>query len=313
MLVEQELSHQASRKDTVLTIGVFDGVHLGHRHLLDEVKRQAQSLGCLSAVVTFRQHPEKLISPGKELPYLTSLDERIKRLKKEGIDSVVVLSFNNELAEIEARHFISLLKKYLHIVALVVGPDFALGKNRKGEPNYLRELGKEMDFTVSIVLPKIINGEIVSSTAIRKALAQGDMKHVFTLAGQYFTLGGPVVTGAGRGGGILGYPTANLDVDSEQALPPNGVYATLSHIDNRTYQSLTNIGVRPTFDNGNRTIEVFILDYAGNLYGKELKVDFIERLRAEKKFDKAEELQKQIAEDIRIGKIILSKANNIGQ
>jgi riboflavin kinase/FMN adenylyltransferase len=312
MLVEQELSRQASDTDTVITIGVFDGVHLGHRHLLDEVKRQANSLSCHSAVITFRQHPEKLISPGKELPYLTSLDERINRLKKEGIDSVVVLSFNHEIAEIEAHYFISLLKKYLHMVALVVGPDFALGKNRKGEPNYLRELGKEMGFTVSVVLPKIINGEIVSSTAIRKALAQGDMEHVFVLAGKYFTLSGPVVTGVGRGRG-LGYPTANLNVDDEQALPPDGVYATLAQIDNKLYQSLTSIGVRPTFDNGNRTIEVFILDYAGNLYGKELKVDFVERLRPEKKFDKAEDLQKQIAEDIRIGKTILSRVNIIGQ
>jgi riboflavin kinase/FMN adenylyltransferase len=312
MLVEQELSRQSSEKNTVLTIGVFDGVHIGHRHLLDEVKKQAKSLGCLSAVITFRQHPEKLISPGKELPYLTSLDERINRLKKEGIDSVIILSFNHELADIEARQFVSLLKDYLHMVALVVGPDFALGKDRKGDLKYLRKLGEEMGFTVSIVLPKLIHGEIVSSTAIRKALAEGNMKRVYALSGQYFTLSGSVVTGAHRGSGILGYPTANLDVDTEQALPPNGVYATLAHIDKKTYLSLSNIGVRPTFDNGNRTIEVFVLDYTGNLYGKELKVDFVERLRPEKKFDKVEELQKQIAEDIKIGTAILTGISNIG-
>lgn len=306
MLVERELSRQASEKDTVLTIGVFDGVHLGHKHLLAEVKEQARNLNCLSGVVTFRQHPDKLISPGKELPYLTSFDERINRLKQEGIDTVVVLSFNRELAEIEARQFVSLLKKYLKMRAMVIGPDFALGKNRKGEPNYLRELGKEMGFTVTVVPPKTTNGEIISSTAIRKALAEGDMEHVYVLAGQYFSLSGPVVSGVGRGR-ELSYPTANLNVDARQALPPYGVYATLAYIDNRAHQSLTSIGVRPTFDNGDRTIEVFILDYKGNLYGKELKVEFVERLRPEKKFATAEELKRQIAEDIKIGKTILSK------
>jgi len=304
MLLEQELAAQASEKDTVLTIGVFDGVHIGHRHLLDKVKEQAGKLNALSGVITFRQHPEELISPEKELPYLTSLNERISRLKKAGIDIVVALSFNREIAEIDARDFIVLLKKYLRVRAFVIGPDFACGRNRTGDADYLRTLGKTMDFSVTVVPPESIKGEIISSTSIRQALANGDMKRVCTLGGHYFSISGPVVSGVGRGRG-LGFPTANLDVDAKQALPPDGVYATLAYIDNRTYPALSNIGVRPTFDNGQRSIEVFLLDYQGNLYGKEMKIELVERLRPERKFTTPDELIKQINADIKRGREIL--------
>jgi len=309
MLLEQELAVQASDKDTVITIGVFDGVHTGHKHLLDKVMEQAKTLNALSGVITFRQHPEELISPEKELPYLTSLDERISRLKKVGIDLVIVISFNREISEIDARDFIVLLKKYLKVRAFVVGPDFACGKNRAGDAEFLRTLGKEMDFTVSVVPPKTVKGEIISSTLIRQALAAGNMKRVRTLAGHYFSLAGPVVTGFGRGRG-LGFPTANLDVDKKQALPPDGVYATVAYIDNQAYPALSNIGVRPTFDNGQRSIEVFLLDYQGNLYGKEMKIELIERLRPERKFASPDDLKQQISEDIRRGREILEGIGN---
>jgi riboflavin kinase / FMN adenylyltransferase len=304
MSLEEELSTQSSDKDTVITIGVFDGVHLGHKELLAEVKNQAEKLACLSGVITFRQHPDELVHSGKILPHLTSLGERITRLKAEGIDKVIIISFDRSMMEIEARDFVVLLKKYLKIKAIVIGPDFALGKNRRGDVKYLSELGKEFGFTVTQLKPKLINGEIISSTAIRRALAEGDMKHVFQLAGQYFSLAGPVVAGFGRGKG-LGFPTANMDVEPKQALPPDGVYATRAYVDGQTFQSLTSIGLRPTFGKGNRSIEVYILDYQGDLYGKNLKVEFIERLRPEKKFTSPEELSKQIEEDVARGREIL--------
>ena len=306
MHLEDELAAQATAQDTVLTIGVFDGVHLGHKELLQEVKRQAAALQCLSGVVTFRQHPEELVHSGKVLPHLTSLEERIKSLKAEGIDRVVVLSFSLDMVAIEARDFVALLCKYLRMKALVMGPDFALGKNRRGDAAYLAAVGRELGFTVTSLPPKIISCEIVSSTAIRRALAAGDMQRVYQLAGQYFTFGGPVVTGFGRGK-ELGFPTANLDVEPKQALPPDGVYATLAYIDNTFYHSLTSIGVRPTFAAGNRTIEVYILDYKDNLYGKNLKVAFVARLRPERKFTSPGALQEQIAADITRGRAILSK------
>jgi len=305
MLLEQELASQSIDSDTALTIGVFDGVHLGHKHLLDVVKNQAKRAGILSTVVTFRQHPEHFISPQKELPYLTSLEERVRRLKSAGIDKVVIISFSHEMAEIEASVFIQLLIKYLKLKILVIGPDFACGRDRKGDKTYLQQLGKEMNFEVITVPPKIKDGEVISSTAIRRALAAGDMKRVKDLSSHYFSIGGPVVSGFGRGKG-LGFPTANLDVDHLQALPPNGVYATLAYIDDKVYQALTNIGVRPTFDNGNRSVEVFLLDYEGNLYGKEMKIELVERLREEKKFASVEELVQQITHDIEQGKEILN-------
>jgi len=188
---------------------------------------------------------------------------------------------------------------------LVIGPDFALGRNREGNTDALRALGQEMNFGVTVVLPVMINGEVVSSTAIRKALADGDMKKARNLTGRPFSLHGHVVTGAGRGV-ELGFPTANLDIDPEQAIPANGVYATWACIDGRAYQSMTNIGKRPTFGGKECTVEVYVLDYHSDLYGRELRVDIMERVRGEKQFNTAEELKKQIAEDVKQGRAILN-------
>ncbi len=304
MSVEEELALFSPERDTLLTIGVFDGVHLGHQCLISELLKQAARRHLLAGVVTFRQHPEDMLSSGRKLPFLTDIKTRIKLLKDEGINLIVPLSFTTRLAELNAREFIALLQKHLKMRGLVVGADFALGKHRAGDTDALRKLGKEMDFSVTIVPPLEINGEVVSSTTIRKAMSEGDMKKVRELTGRYFSLYGKVVTGAGRGES-LGFPTANLDVNSGQALPPDGVYAGLAHVNGKVYQSMTNIGKNPTFGRAHRTIETFLLDYSGDLYGRELSVDFIARVRDEKKFKNADELKKQLAEDVRRGKTIL--------
>lgn len=305
MQVEEELARLSPSKDMLLTIGVFDGVHLGHKHLLSQLKVHARQEDWLSGVITFRQHPQAVLSPQTKLPCLTDLTQRVRLLKNEGIDAVITLSFTPELAQLGTRQFVKLLKKYLKVRGLVIGPDFALGHSREGDVNTLRTLGQEMDFSVTVVPPLVINSEVVSSTAIRNALADGDMKRVDNLIGRPFSLHGRVVTGVGRGV-ELGFPTANLDVDPQQALPPDGVYATWTYIDDSAYQSMTNIGRRPTFDGGERTVEVYLLDYHGDLYGQELKIDIIERLRNEERFDSADELQKQVAEDVKQGRAILN-------
>jgi riboflavin kinase/FMN adenylyltransferase len=304
MLVEEELAELSSEKDMLLTIGVFDGVHLGHRYLISQLKERARQQNLLSGVVTFRQHPLEVLSPQTELPYLTNLVEKVNLLKKEGVEAVITLSFTPELAQLSAGQFVSLLKKYLRMRGLVIGPDFALGRDREGNADALRKLGQEMDFSVTVIPPVKINGEIVSSTAIRNALANGDMKRVISLIGRSFSLQGRVTTGASRGL-KLGFPTANLEIDSKQTLPPEGVYATWAYVDGKAYQSVTNIGRRPTFGGNQRTVETYIIDYRGNLYGRELKIDIVERLRSEKRFDTVEELKKQIAEDVKRGKAIL--------
>jgi riboflavin kinase/FMN adenylyltransferase len=299
--MEEELAGLSPDKDMLLTIGVFDGVHLGHRYLISRLKELARQQELLSGVVTFRQHPEEVMSPKNKLPFLTDLQQRINLLKNEGVDAIITLSFTPELAKISAPQFLVLLKKYLRMRGVVIGPDFALGRNREGDTETLRRLGQEMGFSVTVAPPLIIDGEVVSSTAIRKALAQGDMKRVQKLAGRPFRLHGCVAPGAKRGI-KLGFPTANLDIDPEQALPADGVYVSQARIDDQSYLSVTNIGKRPTFSSNERLVEVYLLDYNSDLYGRELKIDILERLRGEKKFNTAEELKKQIAQDVERGR-----------
>jgi len=305
MQVEKELAKLQPKQDTLLTIGVFDGVHLGHKYLLSQLTKQAREQNLLSGVVTFNQHPHEVLSPQTRLPFLTDLTQRINLLQNEGVEAIFTLSFTTELAQLSARQFVSLLKKYLRMRGLVIGPDFALGQNREGNADTLNTLGQDMNFSVMVIPPVMINGELVSSTAIRNALANGDMKRVLNLVGRPFSLNGRVTSGAGRGV-ELGFPTANLDIDPGQALPAEGVYATWAHIDGQAYQSMTNIGQQPTFGGSQRIVEVYILDYHSNLYGRELKIDIMERLRGEKQFDTAAELKKQITEDIKRGRAILN-------
>ncbi|MFC1914861.1 bifunctional riboflavin kinase/FAD synthetase [Chloroflexota bacterium] len=304
MQVEKELARLSPEKDTLLTIGVFDGVHRGHKHLLSQLTEQARQHNLLSGVVTFRQHPEKMLSPQTRLPFLTDLTQRTGLLKNEGVDMVVPLSFTSEMAQLSASQFVSLLKRYLRMRGLLIGSDFALGKNREGDFDILRALGEELNFSVTIISPLTINGEVVSSTAIRKVLADGDMKRVTNLIGRPFRLQGQVITGTGRGL-ELGFPTANLKIDPKQALPPEGVYATRAYLDDKTCPSVTNIGRNPTFGNNELTVEAYLLDYHNNLYGRELKIDIVERLRDEKRFNSVEELKNQIASDIKQGRAIL--------
>jgi riboflavin kinase/FMN adenylyltransferase len=304
VLVEEELAQFSTGSDTLLTVGVFDGVHLGHKYLISRLLEQAGPRNLLAGVVTFRQHPEELLTPRTRMPFLTGIEERIALLKNEGVGIVVPLSFTAELARLKARPFVLLLQKHLRMRGLVIGSDFALGKGREGDIDTLQRLGQEMNFSVTVVPPLMINGEVVSSTAIRKALADGNMSKVHELLGRSFSLQGQVVTGAGRGEG-LGFPTANLDISPERALPPDGVYASRAYIDGRAYQSMANIGQCPTFGGCERTVEAYIVDYRGDLYGQELKIEIIARLRDEKKFDSAEALKTQMAEDVRQGKAIL--------
>lgn len=304
MLVEEELARFSPEKDTLLTVGVFDGVHLGHKYLISKLLEQAREKGLLAGAVTFGQLPEELLAPRKRLPQLTDIKTRTALLKAAGVDFIVPLSFTRELASLTARQFIEMLQKHLRMRGLVIGSDFALGKEREGDTGALEKLGREMGFTVTVVPPLVLNGNIVSSTAVRKALAGGDMSKVHEMAGRYFSLEGQVVAGAGRGTG-LGFPTANLDVKPGHALPPDGVYAGRAHINGNVYQSLANIGKNPTFDATERTIEAFLVDYEGDLYGRDVTIDFIARLRGEQKFENAEALKGQVAEDVRQGREIL--------
>lgn len=306
MKVLEELRSFAPEKETALTIGVFDGVHLGHQHLLRKLIEQATREELIPGVVTFDRHPEEVFSPGKELIYLTDLEQRKELIRASGIPLILTLSFTPELSQLTAREFIRLLWEYFKLRLLVMGPDFALGRNREGNLKVLRALGQEFGFKVLPVPPFEIEGEVVRSTLIRQALVHGELKKVAKLLGRNFTLRGKVVPGADRGK-ELGFPTANIWPNSLKVLPPDGVYATRVRVGEKTFPSVTNIGVRPTFGGGERWIEVHIPNFQGDLYGKRLSLEFVERLRGELCFATPEDLKNQIARDVSKAQTIIEK------
>lgn len=308
MEIEQELAKVAPQTQTLLTIGVFDGVHAGHRYLLETLQRRATEQNLLSGVVTFNPHPQSVLHPHDQLQWLSDIEDRVLSIRELGINMVVVLTFTHEVAQLSAKEFLSLVKKYLKMRALIIGPDFALGRDRQGDIEMLRSLGREMDFSVEVIPAYTVDGEIVSSTLIRQALARGDMKKVTRLMGRYFQLRGKVVTSSKRGR-ALGFPTANLDIPAnlEQALPGNGVYATITQVDGKKFPSATNIGVRPTFGEAKKLVEAHLLNYQGDLYGKEIRVEFVQKLRDERLFSSPDELRAQIEKDIREAERVLSR------
>lgn len=304
MQIIEQLAELSPNQETMLTIGVFDGVHLGHQHLIEKLKEQAAEKGLLSGVVTFREHPQEVLSPQTQLTFLSSLEERINLIRNLGIEFIAALPFTLELAKLGTRQFISSIKEQLKMRGLVIGPDFALGRGREGNAAVLSSLGQELGFTVTSVPYLMIEGHVVSSTLIREALSCGDMKGVMRLLGRNFSLSGMVVTGDDRGK-ALGFPTANIVPESNRALPADGVYVTWARVDDEIYKSATNIGLSPTFGGKERTVEVHLIDFSGDLYGRQLTIQFVERVRGEVRFTTPEELKKQIDTDVQRARAIL--------
>jgi riboflavin kinase/FMN adenylyltransferase len=304
MLVEEELSRVSPKRHTALTIGVFDGVHLGHQLLVNKVKEKAAAANLDSVVVTFLHHPRMVLGRQSHITFITSIEERVSRLQGLGVSHVVTISFTHELARLSPREFVTLLMDYLKMRELVIGPDFALGKERSGNIASLQALGSELGFGIEVVPPLLYQGEVVSSTAVRGALARGEVNKMNKLLGRHFTLTGQVEKGDARGR-TLGFPTANLIPNEEQALPADGVYACYAIVAKQKHQAVLNIGVRPTFRGIQRLVEVHILDFSGNIYGQELQVELIDRLRDEMKFPGPEELKIQMAKDVELARLLL--------
>lgn len=304
MLVEEELSRAMPERNTALTVGVFDGVHLGHRSLIARLNQTAADNELSSGVVTFQHHPRLVIKQHAHITRLTSLQDRIKLLHDLGVEHVIPLSFTPELSQLSAREFVELLIRYLNMKALVIGPDFALGRGRKGSSSALTKLGQELDFSVEVVPPQVVNGDVVSSTAIRRALEAGDVRKAGEFLGRHFSLTGHVTKGDERGR-TLGFPTANLATEHGHALPADGVYAARVLVGETSHPAVVNIGLRPTFGSEERLVEAYLLDFSGNLYGQELTVELVDRLREEIRFSGAEELKAQMALDVERAKGLL--------
>ncbi len=298
LLSREELARRAPGRPAAITIGVFDGVHLGHRHLIDALRRRALERGLASGVVTLHPSPVQVLRPDIRVAYLTSLEERIELLASSGVDFVAPLTFTSEVAELSARDFMQMLRDALDMRFLLMGPDNAFGRGREGSPARVAEIADEIGFEVEVLrAPLEGDGSRVSATAIRTALAAGEMEVAQRLLGRPFALRGPVVRGQERGR-TIGFPTANMAVTPDRALPAFGVYVTRSHVGGHAYASATNIGINPTFDDVRPTVETYLLDFEGDLYGRELRVEVLHRLRGEIKFDGVEPLVAAIASDV---------------
>jgi riboflavin kinase/FMN adenylyltransferase len=297
MQIIDDLSQVHLDKDSVLTIGAFDGVHRGHQYLIGQLLQKARQTHRLAGLITFHPHPSAVLSPGNPTRYITTPGEKAALLERLGLDILAILPFNWEVAQTSARHFIKRVSQQLRMTELWVGSDFALGYGREGTPDVLRALGQEMDFSIETITPLVWKGEVISSTRIRSLLFRGQVREAAELLGRYPSLAGEVVRGAQRGR-CLGFPTANLEVRAERAVPANGVYAAYAVLGKERYQGVANVGVRPSFDNGEQTVETYILDFEADIYGCDLVVEFVQRLRPEKRFTDIKDLIAQIERDI---------------
>ncbi|MEX0785335.1 MAG: bifunctional riboflavin kinase/FAD synthetase [Dehalococcoidia bacterium] len=298
-LAREELSRASPGRPSAVTIGKFDGVHRGHQHLVALLMERAPARGLASVVVTLHPHPITVLRPGTKITYLCSLEERVALLRGLGVDKVCVLSFTSELAQLSYRDFLALLSEQLDLKLLLIGADFALGRNREGTSGALSALGAERGFEVD-VLPILSERDAkVGSGAVRAALSEGNMESVAQLLGRPFAVRGPIVRGAERGR-TIGFPTANVAVALDLALPKFGVYVTRSFLGETTHDSVTNIGLRPTFEGeeARPTVETHVLDFDGDCYERELRVEFLHRLRDEQRFAGPDELVAQIGRDV---------------
>lgn len=296
MTFRQRLASAAPSKETVVTVGVFDGVHEGHRHLLRQVVELAGDQ-YIPTVVTFSNRPITVLRPGTKPSYLTTLEQRIDLIKQQGIELVVCLDFTEEFSQVTAAEFVTALSESLKMKGLVLGPDSALGKGRQGDLPFMKQQGEGLGFWAQSVEPLEIEGQPVKSRRVRDALTDGNVAACPELLGRNHLLSGVVVVGDQRGR-TLGFPTANIEVDPQLLLPGDGIYATWAIIDGQRHQAATSIGVRPTFDLTQRLVEVFIMDFSADLYGKTVDVEFIEKVRDQEKFDGLDSLIKQINQDV---------------
>jgi len=288
-----------SDRGTVVTVGTFDGVHRGHWAVLQEIRRRAESTGRRSVLVTFDPHPLRIVRPEHAPPLLTTPVEKKEILAESGLDYAVFISFTQTLSRYEPRHFVEeILVGRLGVEELVIGYDHGFGKGRSGDAETLRAIGRELGFAVDVVPPIESEGHPVSSSRIRRAVQGARLREAMACLGRPYSCRGIVVRGDARGK-ELGFPTANLKVsDAGKLIPPPGVYAVWGVLRSGTYKGALHLGPRPTFQGSPPSIELHLLDYEGDLYGEEVRVDFIEHLRAVRPFRTAAALVSRMREDV---------------
>jgi riboflavin kinase / FMN adenylyltransferase len=283
----------------VLALGNFDGLHRGHLKIIERVRRGAAEHGGTPMAMTFDPHPSRVVRPDKAPPLLMTKQQRLEALERAGITAVAVVRFTHELSQWDPETFVrTVLAEWLRVSEVWVGANFLFGHDRSGNFSTLRSLGQRYGFRADKIDPVRYKEFVVSSTRVRRLVAEGRMDEAGALLGHQFYVDGRVVAGKRRGR-ELGFPTANLETDNE-LLPPNGVYATMTTIDGIVHPSITNVGLRPTFGDTTKTmIEAYVLGFHGDLYGRQVRLGFVQRLRDERKFEDVDALRAQIEADVR--------------
>jgi len=290
---------------TVLTIGNFDGVHLGHQKILFEVIKKAQIINGTAMAMTFEPHPMKVLAPERELRILTTFEEKAKLIADAGIDVLLCIHFTRAFAHLLPDEFIEhVIVKKIQAQEVVVGSRYVFGKNKKGTIELLRRRGKKYGYRVSVIRHAQLKNTIVSSSKIRSLLSKGDALEISTFLGRAYSIEGMVIKGKGRGQAILNIPTANITTPLEIA-PKEGVYAVRIGFNNSVYDGVANIGRTPTFGNNEVSYEVHLFNFSGDILGKTIRIYFIERIRDERRFSEPSGLEQQIRNDIETAKGIL--------
>lgn len=294
--------------DCWLTIGSFDGVHLGHQQIISNLTTGAHQNSVPAVVLTFYPHPVEVLRGANQPFYLTPPEKRTELIGKLGVDVVITYPFNRAVANTSARDFIRELVENLHPTQVCVGHDFALGRNREGTVDVLRALGEEFGYQLGVYEPIFAGDELVSSSRTRSAIREGDVENAALLLGRPHSIEGEVVHGDARGGSI-GIPTANLNIWERRVIPAPGVYACLAHVDGEEWGAVTNIGFRPTFPGSppSPQVEAHLLDFDRSIYGRQMELHFLKRLRDERRFSGVEALVAQIRQDISTARELLSE------
>lgn len=295
--------------DSYVTIGNFDGVHLGHQMLFSEVVNKAYNKKGTSIVVTFDPHPLQIVRPEIGIKLISSYEQKVELISHAGIDVLVVIPFTKEFATTSAESFVDdILIRAIGVKELVVGYDYAFGKGRQGNIEFLKEQGQIKGFPVTVVEPYYVDEMLVSSTKVRELVNEGRMLDVKKLLGRSYQIRGTVQKGKRRGGPVVGFPTANLHISEEDLCPKHGVYVTQVVYDGKCYGGVLNIGYNPTFGENRLSAETHIFDFNQEIYGKKIKINLLKFLRGEQKFSGPTELTEQIKEDIKQAKEILTEA-----
>ena len=293
----------------VVTIGNFDGVHKGHQAILHQVIEKAEAIGGTSVAVTFEPHPIRVLKKNGQPPLITLFEQKTELISQTGIDVLICIRFDETFAAITARQFVEdILVRRIGTRAIIIGEDYAFGRNREGNVEFLREYGKTLGFDVIVaqwISDTFHAGERISSTRVREVVTAGNVEEAWHLLGRYYQVRGRVVSGRNRGGKLLGFPTANIHL-TDELCPKTGVYAVTVTCKSNKYKGVANIGYSPTFDDNIFTVEVHILDFNDDIYNEPIRVNFIRRIRDEAKFENIEALIHQITKDIEVGREILA-------